>query len=136
MQDRFPVPRPSLDFEDYVNILRRNLLWILGPAFAGLVVATVVAFVMKDTYVSTALIRIVPQQISDSLVQNATSQMVADHINAMAETILSRNTLTNLINTNHLYTRELKREPLEDVINEMKMAISIRPTMGVADLAN
>ncbi len=136
MSDQFSVLRRSLDIEDYLDILRRNFLWILGPAFAGLVIATVVAFVMEDTYVSTALIRIVPQQISDTLVQNATSQMIADHINAMAETILSRNTLTNLINTNHLYAKELKSEPLEDVINEMKLAISIRPTMGVADIAN
>jgi uncharacterized protein involved in exopolysaccharide biosynthesis len=136
MSEQFAVPRRSLDIEDYLDILRRNFLWILGPTFAGLVIATVVAFVMENTYVSTALIRIVPQQISDTLVQNATSQMIADHINAMAETILSRNTLTNLITTNHLYTKELKSEPLEDVINEMKLAISIRPTMGVADIAN
>jgi succinoglycan biosynthesis transport protein ExoP len=136
MLDRLSVPRRSLDFEDYVDMLRRNFRWILGPAFAGLVVATVVAFVMQDTYISSALIRIVPQQISDSLVQNATSQVIADHINAMAETILSRNTLTNLINTYHLYPRELKSEPMEDVINSMKGSISIAPTMGVADIAN
>jgi polysaccharide chain length determinant protein (PEP-CTERM system associated) len=136
MADRFSVPRRSLDIEDYLDMLRRNFLWIVAPVFAGLVVATIVAFLMEDTYVSNALIRIVPQQIADNLVQNATSQIIADHINAMAESILSRNTLTNLIQTNHLYARELKSEPLEDVINKMKLAISIRPTMGVADLAN
>jgi polysaccharide biosynthesis transport protein len=136
MLDRLSVPRRSLDFEDYIDVVRRNFRWILGPAFAGLVVATVVAFVLQDTFVSSALIRIVPQQISDSLVQNATSQVIADHINAMAETIVSRNTLTNLINTYHLYPRELKSEPMEDVINTMKSSISIAPTMGVADMAN
>jgi polysaccharide biosynthesis transport protein len=136
MLDRLSVPRRSLDFEDYIDMLRRHFRWILGPAFAGLVVATVVAFVMQDTFISSALIRIVPQQISDTLVQNATSQVIADHINAMAETILSRNTLTNLITTYHLYPRELKSEPMEDVINLMKGSISIAPTTGVADIAN
>jgi succinoglycan biosynthesis transport protein ExoP len=134
MLERISVPRRALDFEDYVDILRRNFLWILGPVFAGLVISTVVAYVMEDTYVSQALIRIVPQQISDTLVQNASSQQLADHINAMAESILSRNTLTNLVNTYHLYKSDLKSEPLEDVINKMKMAISIKPTAGIANV--
>jgi polysaccharide biosynthesis transport protein len=137
MLDRLSVPRRPLDFEDYVDIVRRNFRWILAPAFLGLVIGTVVAYVMEDTYVSTALIRIVPQQIPDSMVQNASSQQLADHINAMAETILSRNTLTNLINNYHLYQQDLKSEPLEDVINHMKTsAITIRPTLGIANVAS
>lgn len=136
MLERLSVPRRALDFEDYVDMLRRNVAWIIGPAFAGLVIATVVAYVLQDTYVSRAMIRIVPQQISDSLVQTTTTQQIADHINAMAESILSRNTLTNLINTFHLYPKEMKSEPLEDVINKMKSATTIRPMVGVADLGN
>ena len=136
MLERISVPRRAMDFEDYIDILRRNFLWILGPAFAGLVISTVVAFSMQDVYISSALIRIVPQQIPDTLVQNVSSQQLADHINAMAENILSRNTLTNLINTYHLYRNELKSMPLEDVINGMKgKAIIIRPTAGVANLS-
>ena len=135
MLERISVPRRALDFEDYVDILRRNFRWILGPAFAGLVISTVVAYFLQDTFVSQALIRIVPQQIPDSLVQNASSQQLVDHINGMAESILSRNTLTNLINTYHLYKSDLKSEPLEDVINKMKAAIAIRPTAGVANVS-
>lgn len=136
MLERLSVPRRALDFEDYIDILRRNFLWVLGPAFAGLVIATVVAFVMQDTFISVAQIRIVPQQISDTLVQNATTQQIQDHVNAMAENIESRNTLTNLINTYHLYPKEMKTEPLEDVINKMRTAISIKATLGVTDMAN
>jgi succinoglycan biosynthesis transport protein ExoP len=135
MLERISVPRRALDFEDYMDILRRNFRWILAPAFAGLVISTVTAYFMQDTYVSQALIRIVPQQIPDSLVQNASSQQLVDHINGMAESILSRNTLSNLINTYHLYKAELKSEPLEDVINKMKGAIHINPTAGVANIS-
>ncbi|MBV9081730.1 MAG: hypothetical protein JOZ62_03575, partial [Acidobacteriaceae bacterium] len=136
MLERVSVPRRSLDFEDYIDILRRNFLWLLAPAFAGLVIATVIAFSKEDMYVSTAMIRIVPQQISEGLVQNVTNEQLADHINAMAETILSRNTLGTLINQYHLYQKELKAEPLEDVINAMKVgAISITPIAGVTNLS-
>ncbi|MFL6354013.1 MAG: GumC family protein [Bryobacteraceae bacterium] len=135
MLEQLSVPRRTFDFEDYVEILRRNRRWLLAPAFFGLVLATVIAYSIDDTYVSHALIRLVPQQINESLVQTATSQQLADHINAMAESIKSRNTLTNLINTYGLYKRELKREPLEDVINQMRTKdIQIQPTSGAANV--
>jgi polysaccharide chain length determinant protein (PEP-CTERM system associated) len=135
MLEQLSVPRRTLDFGDYVDILRRNRRWLLAPAFFGLVLATVIAYSMDDTYISRALIRLVPQQINESLVQTATSQQLADHINAMAESIESRNTLTNLINTYGLYKRELKSEPLEDVINKMRTKdIQIQPTSGAANV--
>ncbi|MGA8028151.1 MAG: GNVR domain-containing protein [Bryobacteraceae bacterium] len=133
MLDRLSVPRRPFDFEDYIDILRRNVRWIIAPAFAGLVISTVTAYLMEDTYVSQALIRIVPQQISPELVQNVTSQEVADHINSMAQGILSRNTLTGIINQHGLYKKEIKSEPLEDVLNEMRThAIGIHASTGVA----
>jgi protein tyrosine kinase modulator len=135
MLEQLSVPRRTFDFEDYVDMLRRNRRWLLAPAFLGLVVSTVIAYWIDDTYVSHALIRLVPQQINESLVETATSQQLADHINAMAESIESRNTLTNLINTYGLYKRELKSEPLEDVVNRMRATdIKIQPTSGVANV--
>jgi polysaccharide chain length determinant protein (PEP-CTERM system associated) len=135
MLEQLSVPRRAFDFEDYIDMLRRNRRWLIAPAFFGLVLSTVIAYWMDDTYVSHALIRLVPQQINESLVETATSQQLADHINAMAETIESRNTLTNLINTYGLYKRELKSEPLEDVVNQMRTTdIKIQPTSGVANV--
>ncbi len=132
MLDSLSVPRRAFDFEDYIDILRRNLRWIIAPAFAGLVVSTVVAFMMEDTYVSSALIRVTPQQIAPELVPNLTSQDVAERINGMAQTILSRSTLTSLITSYGLYKSELKSEPMEDVIDKMHKAISIYPVGGSA----
>jgi polysaccharide chain length determinant protein (PEP-CTERM system associated) len=132
MLDKATVTRRPLDFEDYTDILRRNVTWLIGPVFAGLVISTVVAFLLQDTYVSHALIRIVPQQISETLVQNTSSQDMIDRISGMAQTIESRTTLTNLIQTNDLYKSERKSEPLEDVINKMHEDIMIRPTMTLS----
>jgi polysaccharide chain length determinant protein (PEP-CTERM system associated) len=135
MLEQLSVPRRAFDFEDYIDMLRRNRRWLIAPAFFGLVLSTVIAYWLDDTYVSHALIRLVPQQINESLVETATSQQLADHINAMAESIESRNTLTNLINTYGLYKRELKSEPLEDVVNQMRTTdIKIQPTSGVANV--
>lgn len=130
MLDSLSVPRRAYDFEDYIDILRRNLRWLIAPAFAGLVVATVVAYMIPDKFVSTALIRVTPQQISPQLVQSVTSQDIAERINGMAQTILSRSTLTNLINTYGLYKEDLKSEPMEDVVEKMHKAITIGSVGG------
>jgi polysaccharide chain length determinant protein (PEP-CTERM system associated) len=135
MLDRLSVPRRALDFEDYIDIIRRNFRWLIGPAFAGLIVSTVVAYMMQDTYVSTAVIRIVPQQISQDLIKNTTAQDVSDRINGMAQQILSRGTLTNLIETYGLYKEELKHGPMQDVVTTMHDAISIRAASGVTSMA-
>ena len=77
MLDRLSVPRRSFDFEDYIDILRRNFRWIIGPAFAGIVISTVIAFLMEDTYESNALIRIVPQQISGDIVHSIMTHLIS-----------------------------------------------------------
>ena len=47
------VSRRPPDIEDYIDILRRYRSWIVGPTFAGLVIAVVVAFLWPDTFIST-----------------------------------------------------------------------------------
>src|SRR3954447_2836397 len=132
MFDTASVPRRSYDIEDYIDILRRNMRWILAPAFAGLVIATVIAYSKEDRFISSASIRVVPQQVSSEIVKSLTTQDMADRINGMAQSILSRATLTSIINNFGLYKGELKKEPMEDVIDKMRGSIPIRPTEGIA----
>ncbi|MBV8895730.1 MAG: hypothetical protein JO051_04400 [Acidobacteriaceae bacterium] len=126
MLDSISVPRRAYDFEDYIDILRRNFRWVIAPTFAGLVISVVVAYSMPDVFVSEATIRVMPQQISPELIKSVTSQDVADRINSMAQIIYSRATLTSLINTYGLYKKEQKGEPLQDVIENMKKDVGIQ----------
>jgi succinoglycan biosynthesis transport protein ExoP len=119
------TPRRSLDIEDYIDIARRHKAWILGPAFGALVVAVVIAFLWSDTFVSTAVIRVVPPQVPEVYVQTNVSMEMSQRINSMAQTILSRGNLTNIINTFNLYARDRQRKPMEDVVEDMRKDIKI-----------
>ena len=136
MTDKQTTTRRALDIEDYIDIVRRNLKWLIGPAFAGLVISTVVAFALEDTYVSEALLRIVPQQISPELIQDINAQDVAARLNGMIQNIESRTSLVNIINNFGLYKKERNKEPLQDVIDQMQKAISIKPVLGVTGGGN
>src|ERR1700680_1705382 len=119
-QDALAATRRSLDVEDYIDILRRHKAWILGPVFARLGVSGAFAFLWPDTYVSTAVIRVVPPQVPENLVATNTSGDVQGRINSLAQLILSRATLLNIINTQGLYKKELSRKPSDDVIEDMR----------------
>jgi polysaccharide chain length determinant protein (PEP-CTERM system associated) len=119
-QDSLAATRRSLDIEDYIDILRRHKAWILGPVFAALVVSVVVAFLWPDTYVSTAVIRVVPPQVPETLVATNVSGDLQGRISSLAQLILNRATLLNIINTQGLYKKELSRKPSDDVIEDMR----------------
>jgi polysaccharide chain length determinant protein (PEP-CTERM system associated) len=119
-QDILEAPRRSLDVEDYIDILRRHKAWILGPVFAALVVSVVVAFLWPDTYVSSAVIRVVPPQVPENLVATNVSGDLQGRISSLAQLILNRATLLNIINTQGLYKKELSRKPSDDVIEDMR----------------
>jgi succinoglycan biosynthesis transport protein ExoP len=119
-QDALAINRRALDIEDYIDVLRRHRAWILGPVFAALVVSVVVAFLWPDTYISTAIIRVVPPQVPESYVPTNITTDMQSRVNSMEQTILSRATLTNLITTQGLYPKERARLPLDDVIETMR----------------
>jgi polysaccharide chain length determinant protein (PEP-CTERM system associated) len=121
------ISRRPPDIEDYIDILRRYRSWIVGPTFAGLVIAVVVAFLWPDTFISTAVMRITPQQISERLVPSNISTQMAERLLAMQQQIESRTQLQELIQrpSLNLYPKDRQNKPMEDVIEQMRKAIKI-----------
>ena len=87
---------------------------------------------MEDTYVSGALIRVTPQQISDKVVGTISTQDVADRINSMAQKIMSRQVLAGIITSEGLFKKDVAKMPMEDVVEKMRTKIGINMREGVA----
>ena len=129
--ENFSVPRRALDVEDFIDILRRHKGWIFGPFLLTLVASVVGVYLWPDSYDSVAVVKIVPQQVPQNMVQSSITNDLADRINSMATTVLSRNVLTTIINNFDLYKSERKRMPMEDVVdNIMRKDIHINPIMA------
>lgn len=123
--DAFTIPRRALDVEDYIDIARRHKTWIIGPFFAAVVISVVGAFLWPNTYVSSAVIKVQPQQIPEAYVQSNVNQLMSDRIASMAQSVLSRAILTSIIQSLDLYPRDRNRLPMEDVIDKMRKDIQI-----------
>jgi polysaccharide chain length determinant protein (PEP-CTERM system associated) len=121
-QNFVSVTRRPPDVEDYIDMLRRYRSWLIGPMFAGLVTAVVVAFLWPDTYVSQAVMRITPPTISDRLVPTVVNMQMQQRLQQMQQEILSRSSLAELIQrpSLDLYRKERQRYPMEDIIQDMR----------------
>src|ERR1700693_5820970 len=129
--ENFTVPRRALDVEDFIDILRRHKGWIFGPFLLTLVASVVGVYLWPDSYDSVAVVKIVPQQVPQNMVQSSISNDLADRIQSIATTVLSRNVLTTIINNFDLYPRDRERLPMEDVIdNIMRKSVQITPIMA------
>lgn len=119
-----------MDLEDYIDVLRRHVAWIFGPFYFGVVVAIIVAFLLPNEYVSTAQLQITPAQISQNIVASTLNQQLAERIATMQTEILSRTSLSSIIQDPRLdlYKKERLSKPLEDVIETMR-ARDIRITI-------
>src|SRR6266576_760022 len=123
--DYLSVPRRALDVEDYVDILRRHWAWIIGPTFAGLVIAVVVAFLWPDTFTSYAVRRITPSQVSDRIVPTNFNLHMQDRLATMQQDVTSRSKLIDMIKKFNLYPTEQAKRPLEDIVEDMRLSIHI-----------
>lgn len=119
-QDSVVVTRRPLDVEDYIDVARRHKGWIVGTTFAGIVLAVVIAYLWPDTYQSTAVIRVIPPQVPESLVATNLNMTMQARITSLTESILSRATLTNIISTLGLYKKDLNTQPMDDVVERMR----------------
>jgi polysaccharide chain length determinant protein (PEP-CTERM system associated) len=127
------ISRRALDVEDYIDIIRRHKGWIFGPFLLTLVVSVVGVYMWPDSYTSREIIRIVPQQVPEQMVQAAVNQQMEQRLGSMAQTILSRATLTTIINTFGLYAKERTQRPTEDLVEDMKNdKIKITPVQALA----
>jgi polysaccharide biosynthesis transport protein len=136
-QNYVSITRRPPDIEDYIDMMRRYRSWIIGPMFAGLVISVVVAFLWPDTYISQAVMRITPQQVSERLLPQVVSTQMGERINQMEQEILSRTSLQQLIMkpSLNLYKKERDRLPLVDIVEAMrnkyiKIQMIMDPTQG------
>src|SRR5436190_23395233 len=138
----YAISRRPPDIEDYIDIIRRYRSWIIGPLFAGLVVSVMVAFLWPDTFVSSAVMRITPQAVPERLVPSNLNIQMAERLEQMRQEILSRGSLTELIQrpSLDLYKKERQSKPMEDIVElmrrDVRLAILETPTSGGKKMAS
>jgi polysaccharide biosynthesis transport protein len=129
-QNFVSVSRRPPDVEDYIDILRRYRSWIIGPTFAGLVIAVVAAYFTPDVYVCSATMQIRPSSISAQLLPSAVNGQMQQRLQELTLQIEGRDNLIILLQNPklNLYPKERTRYALEDVAEEyFRKSVKIQP---------
>ena len=115
------------------------ILWhrkwlVIIPLLIGAFVAVAAVFLLPTTYRSTAVILVQSPQLSGDVVGSDMADSVDRRIARIREQITSRPDLLALMDKHGLYAGDRTRKPLSKVVETMRKAIELAPT--VATTAN
>ena len=105
----------------------KQLKWIAAGGLLGLLAASAfLDFGFEEQYRSTAAIRVAPGMLAERyLGKNFEPQQLRKIVEHHAPSLLSRSTLVGMITTYDLYSTQIKRKPIEDLIEDMRSNIKL-----------
>lgn len=123
----------QLTIEEYLEILRRRLWFLLIPAVLGAVGSYMYSLTVPDRYTSQTLVLVEQQKVPDAFVKSVVNDELNQRLGTMREQILSRSRLEPLIERYNLFADgENKRRPTEDLLDQLRSAILVTPVQPVA----
>jgi len=124
------LPGKKYTPEDILKILQRRF-WVLVLPLAVIAAGTaVVARKLPDSYRSSVIIQVTPQQVPESYVRSTVTTPAEQRLAQITAQILSRAKLERLIQDYNLYAEERKSWLTEDVVTLMRKDIRVGQGQG------
>ncbi|MBB6122496.1 GumC family protein [Sphingobium subterraneum] len=108
-------------------ILKQRKWFLIIPAIVFALVGVVAAFVLPVKYQSRAVLLVEAPLLPEAVTDADTSGVVDQRMAKIRQQVMSRPQLIELIQTNGLYSDELRRSSLSEVIEQMRGSIQIDP---------
>lgn len=119
--------RRELTFEDYVSILRRHHRLIIISGLLGISAGFILSIVIPEKYTSHTTILVEQPAVSDSYVKPVMTEDLNGRLASMQEQILSRTRLQRLIEQFGLYGKDVRRMPMEQLVERLRKSITVTP---------
>jgi polysaccharide chain length determinant protein (PEP-CTERM system associated) len=110
---------------DYIDIFLKRIWYFIIPVvlvFTGTVVYLVIT---PKWFKSSSLILVSPQKIPQDYVKATVTSTVEDRLQSIAQEIMSRTRLEQVISEYKLYPNMVKSAPMEEVVEAMRRDIQI-----------
>src|SRR5689334_17826756 len=114
-----------LELSDYLEVLKRRKWILVIWLVVGLLGAGITFLVMPKVYRSNTLILVESQKVPTDYIKPMAVDSIESRIITIQQQILSRTLLQKIIEEYSLYPDELRRQPIEDVIELMRRDIKI-----------
>ncbi|HEX3204204.1 MAG TPA: Wzz/FepE/Etk N-terminal domain-containing protein, partial [Nitrospiraceae bacterium] len=114
-----------LELSDYLEVLKRRKWILVIWLVVGLLGAGITFLVMPKVYRSNTLILVESQKVPTDYIKPMAVDSIESRIITIQQQILSRTLLQKIIEEYSLYPDELRRQPIEDVVDLMRRDIKI-----------
>lgn len=129
------IGQRELNFEDYIEILRRGWWIVLVCAVLGVSAAYALCRYLPKRYTSKTLVLVEPPTVPTTYVKPVITGTLNERLASMQEQILSRTRLQPIVEHFNLFPKDRGRVPLEELMNRLRKAIkveTIQPTPGTS----
>lgn len=115
----------SVELANYWQVIRRRRWWLALPAFAIWASVWMVSWFLPATYRSESVILVQPQKVPEQYVASNVSDDMQERLQSMAQQILSRTRLLEIIRENNLYPGARNPQTSDDLAETMRKDIEI-----------
>jgi len=115
----------ELSFEQYIEILKRRMWWIIIPVVMTPLLAYFGSQLIPNRYTSTTLVLVEQQKVPDNFVKPVVTEELNERLATMQEQILSRTRLQPLIERFGLFASDVGKVPMEDLVDRVRKLISV-----------
>jgi polysaccharide chain length determinant protein (PEP-CTERM system associated) len=123
-------PAVPHNISDYIEILKRRLWFIIIP-FVIIVLATIFYVVFAPRiYMASTMILVSPQKVPESYIHPTVTTSVAERLQSIAQEVMSRTRLEQVIAELNLYKKESKKLTKEELVELMRKDIRVELPRG------
>jgi polysaccharide chain length determinant protein (PEP-CTERM system associated) len=123
----------QLSTADYLAMIRRRWVLIVGLALSGPLLAYGVSRLLPEKFKSQTLVLIEQPTVSNKIVESLDTTDINQRLASMQSQILSRSRLEPIIHQFNLYPRDVNREPMDDLVLRLQRAIEVTPILPMAE---
>ena len=118
-------PAKTYTVYEYMEILRRRIWYIIIPFIVIVAGASSYAFFAPRLYKASTLVLVSPQRVPEAYIQATVTSKVEERLQSIAQEVLSRTRLEQIIMDFKLYQKEQQQRSREEVVEFMRKDIKI-----------
>jgi polysaccharide chain length determinant protein (PEP-CTERM system associated) len=122
----------ELTAADYMAMLRRRWVLIVVLAVVGAPLAYGVSRFLPNRYKSQTLVLVERPSVPEKFVASLDNADLSQRLSSMQQQILSRSRLEPIITQFGLYSSEVNKVPMEDLVGRLQKAIDVTPIVPMA----
>src|SRR5579862_9596430 len=126
----------ELTLADYLAMLRRRWMLIVALGLVGGPLAFGVSRFLPDRYKSQTLVLVERPSVPEKIVESLDTEDLSQRLSSMQQQILSRSRLEPIITQFGLYSSDVNKIPMEDLVGRLQKAIEVNPILPMAETSS